>query len=214
MNTLIRIAAAGVLFAPVAWGAVSPQEAAKLGAGPHAAGRREGRQRRRQHSRVGRRHQVRRRGGLSQTTSPASITRTRTRATSRCSRSPRRTWRSTPPSSPKATRSCCRRTRHYKMIVYPTHRSAAAPQRIYDATKRIATTAQLAPDGNGVTGAVEGMPFPIPKSGVEVFWNHVLRYRGDRRRAPDRPGAGDGRRRLHDGEVQGRVLFPVLRSRA
>jgi len=65
----------------------------------------------------------------------------------------------------------------YKMIVYPTHRSAAVPQRIYDATWRIATTANLAPGGNGVTGAVEGIPFPIPKQGVEVFWNHVLRYR-------------------------------------
>src|SRR3954469_21837502 len=32
----------------------------------------------------------------------------------------------------------------FKMNVYPTHRSAAAPQRIYDATKCIATTAQLA----------------------------------------------------------------------
>jgi len=67
----------------------------------------------------------------------------------------------------------------FKMIVYPTHRSGAAPQRIYDATKRIATTAQLAKDGNGVLNAGEGIPFPIPKSGVEVFWNHVLRYRGD-----------------------------------
>jgi hypothetical protein len=67
----------------------------------------------------------------------------------------------------------------FKMNVYPTHRSAAAPQRIYDATQRIATTAQLAKDGNGVTNAGEGIPFPIPKSGVEVFWNHVLRYRGD-----------------------------------
>ncbi len=67
----------------------------------------------------------------------------------------------------------------YKMVVYPTHRSAAAPQRIYDATKRIATTAQLAKDGNGVVNAGEGVPFPIPKTGVEIFWNHVLRYRGD-----------------------------------
>jgi hypothetical protein len=67
----------------------------------------------------------------------------------------------------------------YKMIVYPTRRSAAFPQRIYDATKRVATTANLAPGGNGVTGAVEGIPFPIPKQGVEVFWNHVLRYRAD-----------------------------------
>ena len=67
----------------------------------------------------------------------------------------------------------------YKMIVYPTHRSAAFPQRIYDATKRVATTANLATGGNGVTGAAEGIPFPIPKEGVEVFWNHVLRYRAD-----------------------------------
>jgi hypothetical protein len=67
----------------------------------------------------------------------------------------------------------------FKMNVYPPHRSAAAPQRIYDATKRIATTAQLAKGGNGVTNAGEGIPFAIPKEGVEVFWNHVLRYRGD-----------------------------------
>jgi hypothetical protein len=67
----------------------------------------------------------------------------------------------------------------FKMVVYPTRRSAAAPQRIYDATRRIATTAELAKGGNGVVNAGEGIPFPIPKSGVEVFWNHVLRYRGD-----------------------------------
>jgi len=67
----------------------------------------------------------------------------------------------------------------YKMVVYPSRRSAAVPQRIYDATKRIATTATLAPGGNGVLNAGEGIPFPIPKTGVEVFWNHVLRYRAD-----------------------------------
>ena len=31
MRTLMRIAAAGVLLAPLAWGAVTPQEAAQLG---------------------------------------------------------------------------------------------------------------------------------------------------------------------------------------
>lgn len=67
----------------------------------------------------------------------------------------------------------------YKMVVYPTRRSAAVPQRIYDATKRIATTARLAEGGNGVLNAGEGIPFPIPKEGVEIFWNHVLRYRAD-----------------------------------
>lgn len=67
----------------------------------------------------------------------------------------------------------------YSMRVYPSHRTAAHPQRIYDATKQIATTANLAPGGNGVTGAVIGIPFPIPKQGAEIFWNHVLRYRTD-----------------------------------
>ncbi len=67
----------------------------------------------------------------------------------------------------------------FRMPVYTTRRSAAAPQRIYDATRRIATTATLAKGGNGVTNAGEGIPFPIPKEGVEAFWNHVLRYRGD-----------------------------------
>lgn len=67
----------------------------------------------------------------------------------------------------------------YFLNVYPTHRSAASPQRIYDATKRVATTATLADGGNGVTGSAEGIPFPMPKTGVEVFWNHVLRYRAD-----------------------------------
>jgi Protein of unknown function (DUF1329) len=67
----------------------------------------------------------------------------------------------------------------YKMDVYPTHRSAAFPERIYEATKKIAATAKLSAGGNGVTGAVIGIPFPIPKQGVEVLWNHILRYRAD-----------------------------------
>ena len=67
----------------------------------------------------------------------------------------------------------------YKMIVYPTHRSAAYPQRIYDATKHIASTARLTEGGNGVTGAINGIPFPIPKEGVQVIWNHLFRYRAN-----------------------------------
>ncbi len=67
----------------------------------------------------------------------------------------------------------------YMMKVYPTHRSAAFPQRIYDKTKEIAGTAQLVENGYGVTGAINGIPFPIPKEGVEAIWNHLLRYRAD-----------------------------------
>jgi hypothetical protein len=66
----------------------------------------------------------------------------------------------------------------YKMIVYPTRRSASAPEHVYEATKRNATTGKLVPDGNGITGALGGVPFPIPQSGVEIYWNHVTRWRG------------------------------------
>jgi uncharacterized protein DUF1329 len=67
----------------------------------------------------------------------------------------------------------------YFINVYPSHRSAAFPQRIYDAVKANATSAKLTGEGNGVTGAIGGPPFPIPQSGLEAIWNHILRYRLD-----------------------------------
>jgi hypothetical protein len=67
----------------------------------------------------------------------------------------------------------------FKMNIYPTRRSASVPQRIYDATSKNVTRAKLAHNGNGVEGAIGGPPFPMPKSGVEVIWNHMLRFRGE-----------------------------------
>ncbi len=67
----------------------------------------------------------------------------------------------------------------FSMKVYPSHRSASVPQRIYDATKEIATTAELVGGGHGIKGAIRGIPFPIPSEGVEVVWNHLTRYRGE-----------------------------------
>ncbi|MBA3564312.1 MAG: DUF1329 domain-containing protein [Gammaproteobacteria bacterium] len=67
----------------------------------------------------------------------------------------------------------------FRMNVYPTRRSAAFPQRIYEATRNIATKAALTDNGNGVENAIIGIPFPIPASGLEAIWNHILRYRAD-----------------------------------
>jgi hypothetical protein len=67
----------------------------------------------------------------------------------------------------------------FRMNVYRTRRSASAPQRIYDATRKVAATARLGDGGNGVTGAVIGIPFPIPENGHQAIWNHLLRYRGE-----------------------------------
>ena len=63
--------------------------------------------------------------------------------------------------------------------MYPTHRTASVPQRIYDATAEFAPTAQVINDGAGISGAIRGIPFPVPENGIEVLWNHLLRYRGD-----------------------------------
>ena len=67
----------------------------------------------------------------------------------------------------------------YKLPVYPSRRSAAYPQPIYDATRKIATSAELGANANGVLGAVMGIPFPIPTKPEEVMWNHLLRFRGN-----------------------------------
>jgi hypothetical protein len=67
---------------------------------------------------------------------------------------------------------------NFYLNVYRTRRSASAPQRIYDATRKAATTAKLTDEGNGVADAIIGIPFPIPSNGLEAIWNHLLRFRG------------------------------------
>ena len=64
----------------------------------------------------------------------------------------------------------------FRVDVYKTHRTAAAPQWVYDNTFKNATRAKL--DGDVVSGAYGGIPFPLPKTGTEVMWNHLLRWRG------------------------------------
>ena len=67
---------------------------------------------------------------------------------------------------------------NFKMPVYQTRRSCSLPERVYEATKKNAVTATMTEDQNGLNDALLGVPFPIPKNGVEAIWNHRLRYRG------------------------------------
>jgi hypothetical protein len=67
----------------------------------------------------------------------------------------------------------------WKMNVYPTRRSASYPQWVYDAVRANAVNAELVTEKKGgVKNAAIAQPFPIPKSGIEVLWNHLLRWRG------------------------------------
>ena len=66
----------------------------------------------------------------------------------------------------------------FKMPVYPTHRSATLPEKVLAATKANATKTNLVQGGNGLENFQTANPFPIPKNGLEVIWNHITRYRG------------------------------------
>ncbi|MCU1761378.1 DUF1329 domain-containing protein [Pseudomonas sp. 14P_8.1_Bac3] len=66
----------------------------------------------------------------------------------------------------------------FKMPVYPSHRGATVPDDVFAAIKKNATTTNLISGGNGLENFETAVPFPIPKTGVEVIWNHITRYRG------------------------------------
>jgi tetratricopeptide (TPR) repeat protein len=66
----------------------------------------------------------------------------------------------------------------YSMPVYTTRRTASYAQEIYDATQANLGRARLL-GSDALAGAQLGFPFPKPQSGVEIMWNHRVRYRGD-----------------------------------
>ena len=65
-----------------------------------------------------------------------------------------------------------------RVDVYPSHRSMAFPKYVIDNTVKNATSVKTTDGGLGVEGTYAGIPFPIPKTGYEVMWNHLLRYNG------------------------------------
>jgi len=68
----------------------------------------------------------------------------------------------------------------FRIDVYKTHRTMIFPQWVYDNTKKCAMACQLTNDGRTLsgTGCHGGTPFPIPKSGIEALWNHMVPFLG------------------------------------
>jgi len=64
----------------------------------------------------------------------------------------------------------------FKLHVYPTHRGTIRPDWYYANSLKNATGATLVEDGQKIDGNLPGVPFPIPQSGLEVMWNHMIRY--------------------------------------
>lgn len=64
----------------------------------------------------------------------------------------------------------------FVLDVYPSHRTATYPEWVLNDTLKNAQTAQLTADGEGVTGAYGGIPFPVPANGYEAMWDYNLSY--------------------------------------
>ncbi|NDZ17743.1 DUF1329 domain-containing protein [Variovorax sp. WS11] len=72
----------------------------------------------------------------------------------------------------------------YRLDVYKTHRSVRYAPWVLENTLKNASSAKLEGDveGDSMSGAdagglpFPGVPFPIPKTGYEVMWNHKLRF--------------------------------------
>lgn len=67
----------------------------------------------------------------------------------------------------------------YRIDVYPSRRTFAAPQSVYDNTFANATRGAIGASPNFIPENVfGGVPFPFASTGPEIMWNHILHWRG------------------------------------
>lgn len=66
----------------------------------------------------------------------------------------------------------------FNMPIYQTQRSAIAPDWVYRNTAKNITDTTLNKDQTGFDNALGGIPFAIPASAIEVYFNHIGRWRG------------------------------------
>lgn len=76
----------------------------------------------------------------------------------------------------EGTKELLKRHAGYRVDVYPTHRTMVPPKQVLENSQKNATTARTTEDGLGLENALPGIPFPIPKTGNEAMWNHLVRY--------------------------------------
>ena len=62
------------------------------------------------------------------------------------------------------------------VIFASPHSGRDYPDWFLAATRRNAEQVALTDGGNGFCCTAQGFPFPLPGNGLEVVWNHIMRY--------------------------------------
>ena len=64
----------------------------------------------------------------------------------------------------------------FRVDVYPSHRNMFYPKWVLDNTIKNATACKSVNNDLTLEGCYSGIPFPLPKTGSEVMWNHLVKY--------------------------------------
>ena len=64
----------------------------------------------------------------------------------------------------------------FRMDVYPSRRDWVYPQQVLDNTVKNARSCEANKGEQKLEGCSGGFPFPIPKTGYEVMWNHLIQF--------------------------------------
>ena len=64
----------------------------------------------------------------------------------------------------------------YRMDIYKSHRTAQYPKYVVDNSIKNATSCKAVNDELRLEGCYGGVPFPIPKTGNQVVWDHELSF--------------------------------------
>ena len=78
----------------------------------------------------------------------------------------------------EGTKALIKKYPTYRIDIYKTHRTVAYPDFVFKNTVRNALKATTYNGGLSFKDAHAGYPFPIPKDGYELMWNHLVRFLG------------------------------------
>ncbi len=89
----------------------------------------------------------------------------------------------------------------FRIVVYPSRRSASHPEHVLDSTNQYKSQARIVDNGAGLEGSVIGIPFPQPENGEQAIWNTLTSYKG-----------GGVRRHINSATVNGKGKYTLSKA--